>query len=145
MIQSSCKIHIQSIIQFEVHELTYWSIVSVPPSYLLACCITSVESRIPSGNHGYCSLNSEVCNCTTQCIIDISVLECWLLWLEICRYAGIPARREVYNHFSLGIQLCLTWSFLLDSTYPVKDLDESDTDSSGIVYHGTNVKIESKV
>ena len=32
-----------------------------------------------------------------------------------------------------------------DSTYPVKDLDESDIDSSGIVYHGTNVKIESKV
>ena len=33
---------------------------------------------------------------------------------------------------------------VLDSTYPVKDLDESDTDSSGIVYHGTNVETESK-
>jgi len=34
-----------------------------------------------------------------------------------------------------------------DSSYPVKDLDESDTDSSGIaiVCHGGNVKIEAKL
>ena len=32
-----------------------------------------------------------------------------------------------------------------DATFPVKDLDESNTDSLGIVFHGTNVKIDSKV
>ena len=29
-----------------------------------------------------------------------------------------------------------------DTTWPVSNLDESDTDSSGIVFHGTNVKID---
>ncbi|XP_065898491.1 platelet-activating factor acetylhydrolase-like [Dysidea avara] len=47
-----------------------------------------------------------------------------------------------------NVRLCV--SFLKrhlwkDSTYPVKDLDEIDTDSSGIVYHGTNVELQSKL
>ena len=37
------------------------------------------------------------------------------------------------------------WLFPSDTTWPVRDLDESDTDSSGIVFHGTNVKTESEV
>ena len=35
-----------------------------------------------------------------------------------------------------------SFNIFADSAYPVKDLDESNTDSSGIVYHGTNVKIK---
>ncbi|XP_065898489.1 platelet-activating factor acetylhydrolase-like isoform X2 [Dysidea avara] len=54
---------------------------------------------------------------------------------------------ELTTVHAVTMKLCV--SFLnrhlwKDSTYPVKDLDESDTDSSGIVYHGTNVETESK-
>ena len=39
--------------------------------------------------------------------------------------------------------LAVSWSSpSSDTTWPVKDLDENDTDSSGIVFHGTNVKTE---
>ncbi|XP_065898486.1 platelet-activating factor acetylhydrolase-like [Dysidea avara] len=54
---------------------------------------------------------------------------------------------DLANIHTANMKLCVAflnrhlWN---DSTYPVKDLDESDTDSSGIVYHGTNVEIESK-
>jgi len=41
--------------------------------------------------------------------------------------------------------ICAYLLITLDSTYPVKDLDEIATDSSAIVYHGTNLKIISKL